>query len=108
MNKIREYIEITKIYDLYAVLLTDKQREVFELYYMENLSLQEIADESNVSKASVHNLLNRTKANLLEYEYKLKLLEESNRREDLVDEIKLILKKEQIKNEKLYALIEKI
>lgn len=108
MNKIREYIEITKIYDLYRTLLTDKQREVFELYYMENLSLQEIADESNVSKASVHNLLNRTKANLLEYEYKLKLLEKSNEREDLVDEIKTILKKEKIKNERLDALIEKI
>jgi len=45
------------LYDYYGELLTDKQKDFFESYYFENLTLQEIADMNQVSKNAVHKTL---------------------------------------------------
>ena len=45
------------LYDFYGGLLTDKQREVMELYHEENYSIVEIAGELGVSKQAVHDNL---------------------------------------------------
>ena len=42
--------EIIELYDIYGLLLTDKQRMYFEEYYFMDLSLQEIADNYEISK----------------------------------------------------------
>ena len=47
--KIDEVIQTSLLYDFYGSLLTDRQREVMELYYGENLSLSEIAAEFSIS-----------------------------------------------------------
>ena len=44
--KIDDVIQTSLLYDFYGSLLTDRQREVMELYYGENLSLSEIADRA--------------------------------------------------------------
>ena len=66
-------VELTILYDYYGVLLTDKQRDYFEDYYFNNLTLQEIADNNGVSK----NLVSKTLKSIVEklniYETKLKL-----------------------------------
>ena len=41
-----EQMYISELYDYYQSLLTDKQKEYFEDYYFENLTIQEIADEN--------------------------------------------------------------
>ena len=48
------------LYDFYGVLLTRKQQRVFTCYYMNNLSLAEIAAEEGTSRQAVHDLLQRT------------------------------------------------
>ncbi|MBR6472225.1 MAG: hypothetical protein IKS99_00650 [Firmicutes bacterium] len=62
------------LYDFYGVLLTDKQREVMELYHEENYSIVEIAKELKVSKQAVYDNLRKSDRILREYESKLGLM----------------------------------
>ena len=70
-----ENIYIITLYDYYGDLLTDKQQEYFEDYYFSNLSLQEIADEGNISRNAVHKSLTSIVDKLKFYEDKLRLYE---------------------------------
>ena len=62
------------LYVFYGGLLTDKQREVMELYHEENYSIVEIAGELGVSKQAVHDNLKKTERILSDYEDKLGLV----------------------------------
>lgn len=62
-----------KLYDIYKNLLTDKQREYFEFYYFEDLSLNEIAENFNVSKSLIGKTINTIESKLYEYDQKLGL-----------------------------------
>ena len=73
--KIDEVIQTSLLYDFYGSLLTDRQREVMELYYGENLSLSEIAAEVAISRQGVHDALKNAERALHEYEQKLGLVE---------------------------------
>lgn len=68
-------LRIALLYDFYSVLLTEKQRQVFELYYFNDLSLNEIAEELDVTAQAVSDLLRRTAKLLENYEEKLSLVE---------------------------------
>ena len=56
------------LFDYYSAFLTDKQKEIFELYYEEDLSLGEIAEELGVSRQNVHELITRSAQKLRKYE----------------------------------------
>ena len=73
--KIDDVIQTSLLYDFYGSLLTDRQREVMELYYGENLSLSEIAAEFSISRQGVHDMIRRCNRTLEEYEEKLHLVE---------------------------------
>ncbi len=62
------------LYDFYGALLTDKQREVMELYHEENFSIVEIAKEMKVSKQAVYDNLKKSDKILRDYEEKLGLM----------------------------------
>ena len=72
--KIDDVIQTSLLYDFYGSLLTDRQREVMELYYGENLSLSEIAAEFSISRQGVHDALKNAGRALHEYEQKLGLV----------------------------------
>lgn len=61
--------------DFYGPLLTEKQRNVWDLHYQQDLSLAEIAGHEHISRQAVHDLLKRTEKILDEYEDKLGLVE---------------------------------
>ena len=63
-------IEIILLYDYYGDLLTDRQRECFEMRYNQDMSLSEIAEELGISRQGVHDNLNRTEALLRNMEAK--------------------------------------
>ncbi|MBQ2784906.1 MAG: DNA-binding protein [Oscillospiraceae bacterium] len=63
-------IEIVLLYDYYGDLLTDRQRECFEMRYNQDMSLSEIAEELGISRQGVHDNLNRTEALLRNMEAK--------------------------------------
>ena len=63
-------IEIVLLYDYYGDLLTDRQKECFELRYYQDLSLGEIASELGISRQGVHENLSRAEALLRNMEAK--------------------------------------
>ncbi len=62
--------EIILLYDYYGDLLTDRQRECFEMRYNQDMSLGEIAEELGISRQGVHDNLSRTEALLRNMEAK--------------------------------------
>ena len=66
-------IEISMLLDLYKGLLTDKQAETMELYYNEDLSLSEIAENLGITRQGVRDALVKGEKALLEAEEKLGL-----------------------------------
>lgn len=63
-------MELVLLYDYYGDLLTDRQRECFEMRYYQDLSLGEIATELGISRQGVHDNLSRTEALLRNMEAK--------------------------------------
>lgn len=70
-----DFIKFNNLFSLYSSLLTETQREIFEDYYGENLSLQEIADNRGTSKSFVGKTIKECEQKLLDYENKLHKLE---------------------------------
>ncbi|NLZ43860.1 MAG: YlxM family DNA-binding protein [Clostridia bacterium] len=75
-------------YDFYGGLLTSKQQRVFSLYYMENFSLAEIAEEEGTTRQAVHDLLQRTEKLLERWEKELALVARYLKEKRAVGEIK--------------------
>lgn len=63
-------IEIVLLYDYYGDLLTERQKECFEMRYYQDLSLGEIGEELGISRQGVHDNLSRTEAMLRNMEAK--------------------------------------
>ena len=66
-------LEISFLLDFYGDMLTEKQRDVVELYYNEDLSLAEIAAHSGITRQGVRDSIKRAESQLLEYEDRLHL-----------------------------------
>ena len=62
--------ELILLYDYYGDLLTDRQKECFELRYNQDLSLGEIGQELGISRQGVFDNLSRTEALLKNMEQK--------------------------------------
>lgn len=88
MEKLDKIIRINSLYDIYKELLTDKQKEYFEAFYFENMSLQEIAENYNVSRNAVYSQLNLTVDVLEKYESKLHLKEKDEKLSKMFDKLK--------------------
>lgn len=75
------------LYDFYQSLLTPKQKSYMSLYYLDDYSLGEIADEYEVSRQAVYDNIKRTEAMLEEYEAKLLLFYKSQERSLLLNKL---------------------
>lgn len=67
--------------DFYGPLLTEKQRDIYEWYYQQDLSLGEISQFAQVSRNAVYDLVNRTDDKLERYEKALGLIAANERQE---------------------------
>ena len=61
--------------DFYGALLTEKQQDVYRMYFEEDFTMPEIAEMQGTSSQSVSDILKRTDAKLTEYNNKLRLIE---------------------------------
>lgn len=66
-------LQITVLFDFYGDILTEKQHEVVDLYYNEDLSLAEIAEHSKITRQGVRDSIKRAEATLLDMEERLGL-----------------------------------
>ena len=58
----------TMLFDFYGELLTEKQKEYFDLHYNEDLSLSEIAESEGISRQGVWDIIRRAEASLRRFE----------------------------------------
>lgn len=63
------------LYDIYGKLLTAKQQEIFEEYYMYNLSLREIAKNKGISYQAIRDSIKSSEGMLENFEDKIKILD---------------------------------
>ena len=84
----REYLII--LYEYYGKLLTNKQQSYFEDYYYENLTMEEIAINDNISKNAVSKQLINIKDKLYYYESILKLYYKSKCIKDIIKDNNLL------------------
>lgn len=97
-------IKFTLLYDVYGRLLTKKQQDIFEEYYLYNLSLREIALNKKISYQAVRDSIKTSEEMLDEYENKVGMLKLKQK----VDKIEKICSKDNKlnKNEILEILSE--
>lgn len=70
-----DVLKQTLLYDFYGELLTSHQKEIYEQFVLEDLSLSEIAAAAGISRQGVHDLVRRCSQALQGYEDKLHLVE---------------------------------
>lgn len=74
-------MRLSKLFAMYGGLLTEKQFQCLSFYFDDDLSLSEIADEMEVSRQAVYDLLKRVEQTLEKYESKLGLLDKKEEQE---------------------------
>jgi len=94
--EVADRTRLNLLFDFYGVLLTDKQKELFELHYQYDLSLGEIAENFQISRQAVHDLLRRTIVQLNNYEDHLQLLLKETLRQGILQELDRALQAEDI------------
>ena len=83
-----DFAKTSMLFDIYGGLLTDKKKRVMEMYHEDDMSLSEIAEELEVSRAAVHDSLRSAERLLCSYEDKLGILADFLRKEKLADELR--------------------
>lgn len=85
---------ITLLFDFYGPLLTSRQQDLIRAYFLEDLSLAEIAGEDGVSRQAVHDLIKRSEAALFEYEEKLGFVREYRERQTALDRLEEAIRRQ--------------
>ena len=103
-------VKVAQLYDMYGPLLNEKQRDVINCYYNEDLSLQEIADNDGRSKQAISDMINRSVDKLFEFENELSLLKSKTELKASLFEIRELIESSNNKEAilMLTELIEKI
>ena len=93
-----KFFYYNNLYLIYKDLLKENNSEIFDLYYGENMTMQEIADLKKVSKSRIGIIIKNVEQKLDNYENILKLNERNTKLKELleVEDIKII--KEEIEN----------
>ncbi len=78
---------MTMLYDFYGELLTERQKEFFDLYYNEDLSLSEIAENSGISRQGVRDAIVRGEGTMQEIEDKTGIIKRFMKLRDRVNVI---------------------
>ena len=98
---IEKELQFCILLDFYGDMLTEKQRDVIDLYYNEDLSLSEIAEHENITRQGVRDSIKRGELTMLELEEKFHLVERSKKYSAVIGEVAKLA--EDIKNECSYC-----
>ena len=98
-------LKVSLLMDFYGNLLPEKQLDMMEQYYGEDLSLSEIAENSGITRQGVHDNIKRAAAELKAYEEKLGLFARFSDITDSANEIKKLLSSELDSGSELYSKV---
>ncbi|WP_058303900.1 putative DNA-binding protein [Gorillibacterium timonense] len=87
-NVLEKTTRVNLLFDFYGPLLTEKQQTFLTCYFLDDLSLGEIASEFAISRQAVYEHIRRAEATLESYEEKLGLAANHERRTELLDSLK--------------------
>lgn len=93
---------MTMLFDFYGELLTERQREFYQLYYDEDLSLSEIAENYGISRQGVRDVIFRAESYLTEIEDKTGLVKRFMQLAPHVEAIEAAAGEIQRMNERLF------
>lgn len=93
-------LEISLLFDFYGDMLTDKQRDMVELYYNDDLSLSEIAENEGITRQGVRDSIKRAEGQLLEMEARLGLARRFRDMRDGIEAIRTAAKEIQDYNDR--------
>ncbi len=85
---LNDRFEISLYLDFYGDLLTNHQKEILDDYYNEDLSMNEIAENYEISKSAVQDLIKRSINQLENYEKVLKLVEKNRKFEIILEDMR--------------------
>ncbi|NLZ38127.1 MAG: YlxM family DNA-binding protein [Firmicutes bacterium] len=108
---LEDVTRVNLLYDFYGSLLTPKQRECLELYYQDDLSLAEIADQDGISRQGVHDLVKRAVRTLEKAEQRLGLVVRFSAQEKDLKRLAAILSQNKISDSdrlEALAIVEKL
>lgn len=88
-----KHVEISMLCQIYGKLLTDKQYEFINDYYNNDLSLSEIAENNNITRQAVRDIIKKGENKLFEYEEKLLFMKRMLNQEKQIQEILVELSK---------------
>ncbi len=80
-------LRVSVLLDYYSPLLTDKQKDVIDLYYNDDLSLSEIAEHEGITRQGVRDSIKRGEQTLFEMEEKFRLAERSEKYYEIIKEV---------------------
>ena len=106
--KLDEYVKFNRLFDVYGALLTDRQREVVELYIFNDLSLFEIAERLNISRQAASDAISSARTRLSEYEAKLKFIEKTDSLKKQLEALNSRIESEDIGKQELEAEIARL
>lgn len=88
---LEKMIRISRLYDCYGTLLTERQQKCVEMHYLQDLSLGEIAAELCVSRQAVNDILRRTEEAMEGYESRLQLLTRQQEQAKMLQALRQLL-----------------
>ena len=89
-------VKISMLCDIYGKLLTEKQFEFINDYYNNDLSLSEIAENNNITRQAVRDIIKKGERKLFEYEEKLLFMKKTISQEQKIQAILSELTKIQV------------
>lgn len=96
--QIEEHFKLSRLFDLYGKLLSDKQQVVMDKYLNLDIGESEIAEMSGESRQSIHDAISKAKKQLILFEEKCEVLNTNNLVEQNLSLLKtLLIDKETIK-----------
>ena len=91
-------VEQGLLYDFYGELLTPHQKQIYEAIVYQDMSLGEIAQNMQISRQGVFDLVRRCDKILVSYEERLHLIEKFSKVKDTVQRIEAISTQKEIKD----------
>ncbi|WP_334328492.1 YlxM family DNA-binding protein [Companilactobacillus sp. HBUAS59699] len=105
---IDETTKINLLYNFYHSLLTKKQNQYMNLYYVEDFSLSEIAEQLDVSRQAVMDNLHRSVSLLESFETEIGLVKKTQEIDDIASKLDQIVLNKYPKDKELLDLVKRI
>lgn len=106
--EIEKTLQMNTLFAFYGPLLTEKQQEYMKLYYADDYSLGEISEAFNVSRQAIYDNVRRSESILLNYENKLHLVSDFERRQLTMQQVKKYINEKYENDSQLIEMIEDV